>query len=72
MITKLVEKFGDKVDFEKQEVDFDADIVKKYNINQVPTFLFFDGEELIDRHSGGISVPVFTNKVNDNFNKING
>lgn len=72
MISKLVEKFGDQVDFEKQEVDFDADIVQKCNINQVPTFLFFDGDELIDRHTGAISAPDFSKKVTDNFNKING
>ena len=72
MISKLVERFGDVVDFEKQEVNFDADIVQKYNINQVPTFLFFNGDMLIDRHSGGISAPDFIKKITDNFNKING
>ena len=64
MISKLVERFGDVVDFEKQEVNFDADIVQKYNI--------FNGDMLIDRHSGGISAPDFIKKITDNFNKING
>ena len=71
VIAKMVELLADKADFEKQEVDFDAEIVKEHNIKQVPTFLFFDGDKLLDKHSGSISIPEFTKKVTVLYNQIN-
>ena len=47
MIEKAVELLGDKVDFEKREVDWNDEIVTKYNVRQVPTFLFLDDEKLL-------------------------
>ena len=38
IISKAVEMLGDKIDFEKREVEWDDDLVKEHDIRQVPTF----------------------------------
>lgn len=72
MISKGVELLGEKIDFEKKEVNWDDEIVKQHDIRQVPTFLFFDGEKLVEKRSGGIMLPDFVKKVTEIYNQING
>ena len=72
MIDKAVELLGDKIDFEKKQVDWDDEIVNQYDIHQVPTFLFFDGEKLVDKHVNAIMLPQFIKKVTDLHKEING
>ena len=71
IISKAVEMLGDKVDFEKKEVDWTDDIVKEYDIRQAPTFLFFDGDKLLGKHVGFIMLPPFIKKVNDYWKDLN-
>lgn len=72
MIKAAVAKVADKVDFEVVEASWDDAIVKEHNINQVPTFLFFNPEtnELVNRHSGAIMMPGFIQLVEDSIAKI--
>lgn len=72
MISKAVELLGEKIDFEKRQVTWDDDVVKEHNIRQVPTFLFFDGEKLVDKHVGAIMMQDFIKKTTEIYNKING
>lgn len=71
MIEKAVELLGDKVDFEKREVDWNDEIVTKYKVRQVPTFLFLDDEKLLGTHSGAIMLPAFTKLVTKYHEEIN-
>lgn len=72
MIDKAVQLQGNSIIFEKKEVTWEDSIVDEYNIRSVPTFLFFNSEtnELIDRHSGPISMPQFNSKIKEAKEKI--
>jgi thioredoxin 1 len=48
---ELSEKYSD-VAFGKVDVDDNSDAAMEFNISAVPTFVFFDGEEQIERFSG--------------------
>lgn len=71
MISKAVELLWDKVDFEKKQIDWDDDLVKEYDLRQVPTFLFFNGDEFLSKHVGAIMLPQFIKMVNDYYEKLN-
>lgn len=72
MIDKAVELLKDKIDFEKKQVDWDDELVNQYDIQQVPTFLFFDDDKFIKKHIGPILLPQLTKLVTDMYNQING
>ena len=72
MIDKAAELLGDKIDFEKKQVDWDDELVNQYDIQQVPTFLFFDDDKFIQKHVGPILLPQLTKLVTDMYNQING
>mmetsp|Transcript_53084 Transcript_53084/g.128835 ORF Transcript_53084/g.128835 Transcript_53084/m.128835 type:complete len:152 (+) Transcript_53084:130-585(+) len=48
---ELSDKYGD-VAFGKIDVDENSEAAAEFNISAVPTFVFFDGEEQIERFSG--------------------
>lgn len=51
MYEELSGKYSD-VAFGKIDVDDNSDAALEFNINAVPTFIFMDGEEQIERFSG--------------------
>ena len=48
---ELSTKYGD-VAFGKVDVDENSDAAVEFQISAVPTFVFFDGEEAVERFSG--------------------
>ena len=48
---ELSKKYSD-VAFGKIDVDENSEAAAEFNISAVPTFVFFDGEEQIERFSG--------------------
>jgi thioredoxin 1 len=48
---ELAGKYKD-VAFGKVDVDDNSDAALEFNITSVPTFVFFDGEDIIERFSG--------------------
>lgn len=47
VIAEIEEQLGDKAKFVKININFDADIAEKYEVQSVPTVVFFrNGEEL--------------------------
>lgn len=47
VIAEIEEQFGDKVKFVKININFDAELAEKYEVQSVPTVVFFrNGEEL--------------------------
>jgi thioredoxin 1 len=48
---ELATKYSD-VAFGKVDVDDNSDAALEFNITSVPTFVFFDGEDIMERFSG--------------------
>jgi thioredoxin 1 len=48
---ELSSKYSD-IAFGKIDVDDNSDAALEFNISSVPTFVFFDGEDIIERFSG--------------------
>lgn len=47
VIAEIEEQFGDKAKFVKININFDAELAEKYEVQSVPTVVFFrNGEEL--------------------------
>lgn len=72
IIKKVVEMQGPRIQFEKKTVDWDDEIVKKYNVIQVPTFLFLDGDTLLFRHTGVLTIQFFNEMINRCINQLSG
>lgn len=52
IIEKLKEKFGDKVEFKKIDVDEDGRLVDKYNIRAVPTLIIEKDGKVFKKYVG--------------------
>lgn len=70
IVKKAVELQGERIEFEKRTVDWDDELVKKYNIVQVPTFLFLDGETLLYRHSGVLTLSFLNQMITRCVNQL--
>jgi thioredoxin 1 len=49
---ELATKYTGKVAFGKIDIDDNSDAAMEFNITSVPTFVFFDGEDMVERFSG--------------------
>jgi thioredoxin 1 len=47
----MATKYSD-VAFAKIDIDDNSDAAAEYEISAVPTFVFFDGEDVVERFSG--------------------
>ena len=54
VIAEIEEQFGDKAKFVKININFDADIAEKYEVQSVPTVVFFRNGEEISRLNGAV------------------
>ena len=63
IIDELAEKYADKVNIGKMNVDENNDVVSEYSIRNIPTLLFFKNGELVDKHVGGGSKDQFISKI---------
>jgi thioredoxin-related protein len=67
---KEVEKDNPWLETKYFDVDENEDLVKKYNIEHYPTFIFLDKDEKeIDRMTGEISKEKIINKINEHKGK---
>ena len=48
----LATKYSGKVAFGKIDIDDNSEAASEFNITSVPTFLLFDGEDMVERFSG--------------------
>ncbi len=55
IIEELVATFSDKVDFCRMDVDKFPEITKKFNIQCIPTLLFFNTGKVVEQTTGVIS-----------------
>ncbi|MCQ2974428.1 MAG: thioredoxin [Bacteroidales bacterium] len=64
IIEKIADKFDGKVLVAKVDADDATDIASKFNIRNVPYFLFFKDGQVVDRHVGKISENDLIDKIN--------
>jgi len=56
IIEKLVATHGDRVQFAKLNIDDNARIAQKFGIKSVPTILFFNNGEMVDKLVGLVTM----------------
>lgn len=54
IMESLAEKYGDQVFFGKLDVDGEREAAMEYQISSIPTILFFQDGELVDRIIGAV------------------
>lgn len=52
VVEELAEKYGDKAEIGKLNIDEESEIVAQYRVRNIPTVLFFKDGELKDRSVG--------------------
>lgn len=52
VVEELAEKYGDKAEIGKLNIDEESEIVAEYRVRNIPTVLFFKDGELKDRSVG--------------------
>ena len=52
LVEELAEKYGDKAEIGKINIDEEGDITSEYAIRSIPTILFFKDGQLVDRTVG--------------------
>ena len=62
IISKLAEKYGDRLVVGKCDVEDNEDLAVQYNIRNIPTILFFKGGQVIDKLVGAQSEAVVEEK----------
>lgn len=65
ILEKLKEKFGDKVEFKKIDVDEDNELANKYNIHAVPTLVIEKDGKIFARYTGVTNLKILEGKINE-------
>lgn len=66
VLNSLKEELSDNFNLVKIDIEKDSDLVKKYNIRNVPTFLLFKNGEEMWRQSGMLPKELLLNKITEN------
>lgn len=66
VLNSLKEELSDNFNLVKIDIEKDSDLVKKYNIRSVPTFLLFKNGEEMWRQSGMLPKELLLNKITEN------
>ena len=64
IIDELSKDFAGKVEVGKLNVDENQDSAAKYGVRSIPTVLFFNNGELVDKFTGVAAKAVFEEKIN--------
>lgn len=65
IIEELKEKFGDKIEFKKIDVDKDSKFVDKYNIRSIPTLIIEKDGKIFEKYIGVTNLHVLEKKINE-------
>ncbi len=68
LITDIIPKYQDKVTFLEVNFDVCGSVAKTYNINSLPTLLFFKDGKKIYKKIGGISAQELSKEIDTQFN----
>ena len=64
IVDEFAEKYADKVNILKCNVDECSDTPADYGVRNIPTLLFFKGGQLVDRLVGAVSKKEIEEKIN--------
>lgn len=65
IIEELKEKFGDKIEFKKIDVDNGGEFVDKYNIRAIPTLIIEKDGKIFEKYVGVTNLYVLEKKINE-------
>ncbi len=65
VIEELKEKFGDKVEFKKIDVDKNEELANKYKVMAVPTLIIEKDGKIFEKYVGLTKTHVLEKKIND-------
>ena len=64
IMNKVFNKIKENYSFEVEEYDYDFDDIEKFNVGKIlPVFIFYNGEEEVDRLCGEHSYQEFENII---------
>ncbi len=63
VVEELAEKYGDKAEIGKLNIDEDSEITMEYRVRNIPTVLFFKDGELKDRSVGLVKLADLEEKL---------
>lgn len=63
VVEELAEKYGDKAEIGKLNIDEDAELPMQYRVRNIPTVLFFKDGELKDRSVGLVKLADLEEKL---------
>lgn len=67
----LAKTYKGQVNFFSVDIDREKELYSQYNIKEVPTFLFFKCDELIDQASGLVSKNKLIAKIENALSSLN-
>lgn len=70
IIESVMEEYEGMVRFVKVDIDLYPDLAEKYEIQSVPTLLFFNGKELVRRESGFMPASEIKNIIETEFSFV--
>jgi len=63
IVEELAEKFEGEIKFGKVSVDDNPELVRKFGVNAMPTFILFENGEVANKFLGAMSVEDFEEKL---------
>lgn len=63
IVEELAEKYADKAEIGKLNIDEESDITMEYRVRNIPTVLFFKDGELMDRSVGLVKLADLEEKL---------
>jgi thioredoxin 1 len=66
-IKKAAEELKDRVKIGKVNVDDEPDLAQRFQVMSIPTIIFFNNKEQVDRASGALNQEEIVKRAKDNF-----
>lgn len=63
LVERMAEKYADQIKIGKLNVEEAMEISDKYNVRNIPTFIFFKDGQPISTHVGGMSAAELEEKI---------
>lgn len=63
VIEELADKYGDRAEIGKYNIDDNTDLATEYRVRNIPTILFFKDGQLADKHVGSATLSALEEKL---------
>ncbi len=68
LVEKMAEKYEGRMKIGKLDVEEAMDVAGKYQVMNIPTFIFFDKGEVVEKYVGGMSAADLEEKIMEHLN----